>query len=248
MYTAAERNEEATREILNIDPKSLIEREMNLTAASLLLQNSDNYQKGIELIELAPDSIYTAHEIVSSILFGIGKDSLSYQVLKREISENPKPHVASYLRYSILADKLDSPPNMLEILQKGIEDYPENVDLMNALGYMIAKHEIKDEYELAYRLLEEAVQMRLESEMIWDSLAWLYFVDGKPEKALAAMKIPLSKPIENSEIAYHLGAIYLELGDLEEAKYYLELTIEIDDDENSVLMAEKLLEKIDSGR
>ncbi len=242
MYTAANRKDEATREILSIDPQSLITKNMNFTAASLLLQNSDNYQKAIKLIELAPDSVYTSNDIVSSILYGIGKDSLSYRVLMKEISENPKPHVASYLRYSILADKLDSRRNMLEILKKGLADYPQNVDLMNVLGYMIAKHEIKEEYKLAYDLLTEAVELRPESEMIWDSLAWLHFVDGKAEKALQAMKIPLSKPIENSEIAYHLGAIYLELGEQKLAKKYLELAVQINDDESAVKDAEQLLE------
>ena len=130
---------------------------------------------------------------------------------------------------------------MIRILKKGIAEFPENADLMNALGYMIAKYELSDNYELAYDLLKKAVTIAPESEMIWDSLAWLYFKDGKLEDALNAMNVPLSKEIKNSEIAYHLGAIYLELGNKKNATKYLELAVQINDDEDSVDRSKLLL-------
>ncbi len=247
MFTATHKKAEAAQEILSIDAQSLIDRDMNFTAASLLLQNSDNYEKAIKLIELAPDSVHTSPEIVSSILYGIGKDSLSYVVALKEISENPKPDVSTYLRYSIVAEEFADYNDMKRILLDSIDLYPENAELKNALGYSIAKNEYSEDFELAYKLLEEAVQLNPDSEMIWDSLAWLYFVDNKPDKALAAMKIPLSKPIENSEIAYHLGAIYWTLDQKEMAQKYLQVAIEVNDDPISAEAAENLLEEITLG-
>ncbi|MCF7793982.1 MAG: hypothetical protein K9N09_07050 [Candidatus Cloacimonetes bacterium] len=247
MYTSVDEKAVAAEQILSIDAQSLVDRDMNFTAATLLLQNSDNYEKAIELIELAPDSVYISNEIVSSILYGIGKDSLSYVVALKELSENSKPHVSTYLRYSIVAEQFASYDNMKRILLDSIDLYPENADLKNALGYSIAKNEYSDDFELAYKLLEEAVKLKPDSEMIWDSLAWLYYVDDKPEKALAAMKIPLSKPVENSEIAFHLGAIYWKLGQKEMAQKYLKIAIEVNDDPISAEAAENLLEEITLG-
>lgn len=247
MYTAVEQKEKATQEILSIDNQSLIDLDLNFSAARLLLQNSDNYQKAIELIELAPDSVFNANQAVSTILYAVGKDSLSYEVTLKEISENPKPHISTFLHYSIVSEQFASFDEIKKVLLQAILLYQNNADLKNALGYTIAKNEYSDDYHLAYKLLEEAVQEKPDSEMIWDSLAWLYYVDNKPEQALAAMKIPLSKPVENSEIAYHLGAIYWKLSQKEMAQKYLKLAVDVNDDEISADLAEKLLEEIRLG-
>lgn len=241
MHTAADNKEEALFGLAKLENAFLIENKLNFSAASLLLQNSGDIEQAIKYIELAPDSVYTANEIISSILFASDRDSLAFAVCLREFAENPEPHITTFLRYSFLAERYDNYVDMKKRLMKAIEIYPENADLKNALGYFIAKNELRDDYDLAAQLLERAVELKPESEAIWDSLAWLYFVRGKPEKALQAMQIPLSREIQNSEIAYHLAAIYLELGELTEARKYLELTIKINDDENSVNKAEELL-------
>ena len=79
--------------------------------------------------------------------------------------------------------------------------------------------------------------------MIWDSLAWIYFRLRLYKDALEAMKVPIAKEVKNSEIAYHLGEIYLKLNKKPEAEIYLKLTIEINDNENSVKLAEELLKE-----
>jgi len=79
--------------------------------------------------------------------------------------------------------------------------------------------------------------------MIWDSLAWLYFKQNRFNEALKAMEIPLSNEINNSEIAYHLGEIYLKLNKINKAKYYLNLAIKINNEKQSVQLSIELLEK-----
>ena len=244
IHTQLENRQQAIQLLESVSEKYLIENELTSLAAAIYLRNVPDLTKARYLIELAPDSVYTSNEILSSLLYGSGHDSLALTVCLLEFDENPVPHVSTYLRFSILADKLDSRQNMLPIMIKGLELYPENADLMNALGYMIAKFEMKDYYDLAYKLLHEIVELEPDNEMFWDSLAWLYFVDGNPKKALQTMEIPLSKEIRHSEIAYHLGAIYLELGHEDFARQFLELAVEIDDDEQSVKISRELLEKL----
>ncbi|MDO9578918.1 MAG: hypothetical protein Q7J16_13625 [Candidatus Cloacimonadales bacterium] len=243
LYTQLENKEQAIKYIELVSKDYLINNKLAFPAATIYLQNTLDIEKARELIELAPDPDYTSNEIISSLLYNTGHDSLAFELCLLEFSENPEPNVSTYLRYSILADKLDSRQNMIKILKNGMDDYPENVDLMNALGYMIAKYEMTENYDLAHQLLEKAVKLAPDSEMIWDSLAWLYFKDGDTQKAMTAMNIPLSKEIQNSEIAYHLGAIYLNLGQNKLARKYLELAIQINDDEDAVKASQKLLEK-----
>jgi hypothetical protein len=47
-----------------------------------------------------------------------------------------------------------------------------------------------------------------------------------------------------SEIAWHIGEIYLALGDKDNALYYLELAVQINDDPIYVEKAKKTLEGI----
>jgi tetratricopeptide (TPR) repeat protein len=241
LHTQLENKEIAIIYIELVSPEYLKTNNLAFPAATIFLQNSLDLEKAKQYIELDPDAEYSSNEIISSLLYNTGHDTLAFKLCLQEFSQNPAPHVSTYLRYSILADKLDSRENMINILQNGIIAYPQNFDLMNALGYMIAKHELVEHYELAYELLEKAVKLAPESEMIWDSLAWLYFKNGFPKIALDKMNVPLSKEIKNSEIAYHLGAIYLELGQKKLAKQYLELAVQINDDDDSITNSKLLL-------
>ena len=243
IYSQMEDKEKAIEAIDSVSLEYLQSNKLTFPAATIYLKNTANVEKARELIELDPDPEFTANEIISSLLYGMQHDSLAFKLCLLEFSENEKPLAATFLRYYILADKYDNQENMMKIIKRGLDMYPDNVDLMNTVGYMIADLQIESEYELAKQLLEEAVIKAPESEMIWDSLAWLYFRLGLYKQALEAMEVPLSKEIKNSEIAYHLAEIYLKLNKGKKAKEYLQLTIEIDDDENSVKLAEKLLQK-----
>ena len=56
-----------------------------------------------------------------------------------------------------------------------------------------------------------------------DSLAWVYYRQHKYQQALALLKGLDEKFImENADAAYHAGAIYAALGDMEQAVRYLQ--------------------------
>jgi tetratricopeptide (TPR) repeat protein len=244
LYSFLKEENKVIDAISEIESEFLKQNELNILTAKLLLENSDDYEQAIELVKINPDSVFSANEIVSIILYTIGKDSLSFEVIIKELKENPQPQASTFQRYSILAEEFDTYNNLKETLLKAIKLYPEDADLKNALGYIIAKNAVFADFDLAYELLQKAVEIQPDNEMIWDSLAWLYFVDGKPEEALDAMKIPLLNEIKQSEIAYHLGAIYWQLGMIDSAKLYLEITINLNNDDQSVYEAQKLLEII----
>lgn len=80
--------------------------------------------------------------------------------------------------------------------------------------------------------------------MIWDSYGWLLFRMERYEEALKAMQIPIEQKVQNSEITYHLGEIFLALDDLAEAEKYFKMTIKFNNDENSVKISKEILEKL----
>ena len=219
------------------------ENELNLMVALAYIQNAIDIPKARSLLSDIEGMKITTNELIASLLMGTEHDSIAYSILKEEIRTNPKPDASTFTNCSFLGEKYDTQDSLLIILEKGISLYPENPDLLNATGYFIAKYEFKEKYDEAEVYLKKAVSLMPESEMIWDSLAWLYFKQEKYDEALEAMKVPLSKEINNSEIGYHIGEIYLGLNKKGKAKYYFNLAIELDNEKESVQLSKEILNK-----
>jgi len=242
-HTEFEEKEIALSYLDQLTLRFINENELNLLVAFAYLQNSMDIPKARNLVKDVEGIEITPNELIAGLLMRTEFDSIAYSILNEEIKTNPKPDASTFINCSFLGEKYDTPDNLLITLEKGIELYPENADLLNAGGYFIAKYEFEEKYEDAEVYLKKAVSLQPESEMIWDSLAWLYFKQNKFNEALEAMNIPLSKEINNSEISYHLGEIYLKLNKIDKAKYYLNLAIRINNEIQSVQLSIELLEK-----
>jgi tetratricopeptide (TPR) repeat protein len=242
-HTNLEEKETALEYLSRIPDEFLAENELLFEAAALYLQNGMNIEKARTLLEKLEDSELTSSEIIAGLLFRTQDDSIAYEMLKQEINRNPKPHITTFIRYSLLAEQYGKIDSLVVYLEKGIEIYPDNADLLNTLGYLIAKYGLEDKYDLSEKLLTKALELEPENAMIWDSMAWLHFKKGFLKKALKAMKIPLKSKIEHSEIAYHLGEIFLKLDKREQAEKYLKQAIELANDDDAVEISRKILEK-----
>ena len=242
-HTEFEEKKVALEYLDKLPASFIIENELNLMVALAYIQNAFDIPKARSLLTDIEGIKISPNELIASILMETEHDSIAYTILKDEIVTNPKPDASTFASCSILGEKYDSPDSLLIILEKGVAFYPESPDLLNAVGYFIAKYEFKDKYTEAAAYLEKAVSLQPASEMIWDSLAWLYFKQGKYDKALNAMRVPLSKEINHSEIAYHIGEIYLGLNKQKKAEYYFNLSIELDNEKQSVRLSKEILSK-----
>lgn len=242
-HTNLEEKEPALEYLSRIPDEFLVENELLFEAAALYLQNGLDIEKARTLLEKLEDAELTPNEIIAGLLFRTQNDSIAYEMLKQEINRNPQPHITTFIRYSLLAERYDKIDSLVVHLEKGIEIFPDNADLLNTLGYLIAKYGLEDKYDLSEKLLTKALELQPESAMIWDSMAWLHFQKGFFKKALKAMEIPLKSKIEHSEIAYHLGEIFLKLDKREQAEKYLKQAIELANDDDAVEISRKILEK-----
>ncbi len=240
-HTEFEEKETALGYLDKLPDSFINENELNLLVALAYIQSATDIAKARSLLTDIEGINVSPNELIASLLFGTEQDSIAYYILKEEIKTNPQPDVSTFATCSILGELYDKPDSLLIILEKGVVLYPENSDLLNAAGYFIAKYEFKEKYNEAAVYLEKAVLLQPESEMIWDSLAWLYFKQKKYDKAIEAMKIPLSKEISHSEIAYHIGEIYLSLNNNKKAKYYFNLAIELNNEKRSVQFSKEIL-------
>ncbi len=97
-----------------------------------------------------------------------------------------------------------------------IED--DNAMALNALGYTLTDR--TDRHDEAYRLIRRALDLEPDSPAILDSMGWVYFRLGQPEKALPYLEQALDGE-DNPEIAAHVGEVLWSLGRESEGKEVL---------------------------
>jgi len=240
-FVLLEEQNEAEKHLDNLTIDFLKENDLLVTAAIAFLTNSQNIQKAKELISHQDDQTVSANEIIGMYFYNANNDSLAYEYFNKEIEENPKSKANVYIFTSMLLERFNDVEKAVSVLEKAVEIYPESADVLNSLGYSIAKYEIKEKFEYADSLLTKALELQPESSMIWDSLAWLHFKMGNFRDAIKAMELPLKQGIVHSEIAYHLGEIYLKLEQPELAEQFFRLAIDLDNDDTSIDISKEKL-------
>ncbi len=246
-YTEISNDEKALNYLDRLPNDFILENHLSMIIASSYIANAKNIQKAQELIEefinnneTIDDSI---EEIITDLIFHSGADSLGYRYLKKNLQTMLNPSSTMFIYYSSIAESHETISEIIPILEKGVQLYPKDPDLLNAYAYLLVENEVHSKYNLAEQMLLKATEIKPESGMIWDSLAWLFFRQNKLDKALGAMEIPLKEKMKHSEIAYHLGEIYLGLNKLEKAEHYYKLSIELNNHEKTVERSKKQLKK-----
>jgi tetratricopeptide (TPR) repeat protein len=123
-----------------------------------------------------------------------------------------------------------------------VEKYPDNPVFANDLGYTLLL-EGADPREAA-RLIQVALDAEPENPFYLDSMAWCHYLAGDYARAEELMAIPAQMEDMPAEIAWHLGAIYLKLGNLERAKEFLSLCVSIGGDQECVTEARHALRQL----
>ena len=100
-------------------------------------------------------------------------------------------------------------------LRRLLEDDPENVDALNALGYTLAdRNERLDE---AFALVSRALKLRPDSPAILDSMGWVLYRQGDLERAATYLRRALQLN-QDDEIAAHLGEVLWVSGERADAQ------------------------------
>jgi len=247
LYALLENNTRSEEYIEKVSKDFLKENNLLETTSIILLSfNNSNLDLIKELLLYRDVQEPSFQEIAGLFYYNTQKDSLAYIYLKEEIEQNSEPTEGTIIIVSILAEKFSDINYLFEIMDIALLLYPENPEILNFFGYSITDLSIEEKYPIALELLSKALHLDPENSMIWDSLAWLHFKMGKYNEALIAMEKPLLEKIENSEIAYHLGEIYLKMNNRDLALKYLKLAIELDNDPDSVKLSQEILLSINN--
>lgn len=123
-------------------------------------------------------------------------------------------------------------------LRKLLALLPDDLDTLNALGYLLASR--TDRLNEAATYLERAYAQDLHNPAVMDSLGWLRFRQGKIADALALLEQAYQR-FPDPEIAAHYAQILWQSGKIDEAKKVLENAIRQEPGHEAVMTARKKL-------
>ena len=120
-------------------------------------------------------------------------------------------------------------------LLRAVEIDPSDSYALNYLGYWWADE--GRNLDQAVGLIERAVEQRPGSGFFVDSLGWVHFKLGNPQKAVDYLERATELEPSDPEITGHLGDVYWVLGRHDEArfKWRLALSLSADDEKRAML-------------
>lgn len=227
LYEAAnhpEKAEETYRKVISIDKTftdSVIhlaslyvkEKKTDLALQALSQAQTDNPPKA-EVFLTAEGWVYLQLEKYEDAINAFNK------ALKIN-SKNPD----IYFNLGQTYDKMSRFEDMEKEMKKAIEIDPANVNALNYLGYSYAEKNIK--LKEAGDLIRRALQGRPNDGYIIDSLAWVYYKEGKLDEAVRELKKALSFVPEDPTIHEHLGEVLVKKNLKNEAREEFIRSIEL---------------------
>lgn len=115
-------------------------------------------------------------------------------------------------------------PRAIELFSRCIKQDPENDSCLNSLGYMYAEDGIK--LDEAQKLVEQALKVDPSNGAYLDSLGWVYYRKGEYQKSLDTLK-QADALLKDPVIYDHMGDVYSKLQQIQDAKKYWSLSLEL---------------------
>ncbi len=138
----------------------------------------------------------------------------AYDVLDAALSRTPDSPELLY-EQALIAERLGRVDVLERNLRRVIEIQPGHAHAHNALGYSLADRNLR--LDEALSLIDTALRLSPEDPYILDSMGWVLFRRGQPEKALEYLRRAWRGKAD-AEIGAHLGEVLWSLGQRDEAR------------------------------
>ena len=140
-----------------------------------------------------------------------GAEAVLKDGLKR-LKDNPE---ISY-ELGMLYEETDRRSEGLEIMEKVLRSHPDHINALNFVGYTLAE-EGRD-LDRALVLVQKASSLDPENGYILDSVAWVYFKQGKLDKAWETIGFAVDAMNDDPTIWEHYGDIAAAMGNIKQAR------------------------------
>lgn len=177
-------------------------------------QRLEGQQWLAEQRRIHPDLAMNLYLIEADVLLQQKDMPRSLAAMNEAIQKYPDK-VELYYSRSLLFEKMDNLAAAESDLRFVLADQPDNVDALNALGYLLADSNQK--LDEALQLITRALALRPEDAAILDSYGWVLYRLGQLEEALLRLKKAYALS-PNDEVAAHLGEVLWIIGKQKEAE------------------------------
>ncbi|MCK5674454.1 MAG: tetratricopeptide repeat protein [Spirochaetales bacterium] len=172
--------------------------------------NLEKYDKALLYLEQVVTNhsdilmVYQCRLILSYIYSITGRYKLAEFEL-RELIEAGFESAQIYSNLSFISYSQKMVDKSLEYLEKAAELEPDNPNIHNSLGYILANEGL--DLEESINSCKKAVKLKSEYPAYLDSLGWAYFKAGKNNEALIYLRKAFSLAGGNKIIASHLRSV-----------------------------------------
>ena len=155
---------------------------------------------------------------------------------------------AFYLIYCEILEKNGDVEGVRAVLEPLIRESPEDADLLNFLGYVLADH--NRDLDVAQDLIERALRKKPDNAAILDSMAWVLFRRGKIREAKTFILQSLDRCGESPDATLfdHAGDIFHALGEGKKAVEFWNRALRLLEESSSDPELEKSVRKKLSAR
>jgi Flp pilus assembly protein TadD len=130
-----------------------------------------------------------------------GEADAAIALLQAALERHPR-HPALEYELSVLLERAGNVHDSVATLERLISERPEDSNLLNALGYTLADHDLQ--LSRAERLIRRALVVTPDNPAVLDSLGWVRFKRGDVRGALTILQHAYAIG-QDSDIAAHLG-------------------------------------------
>ena len=164
----------------------------------------------------------------------------------RTILEKKPDDLATQLSLATLLQERGKTQEAIDLYNKILKRDPNNPIALNNLAWIHATEtkNLKKAEELATRAAELTDPDSVAGGAIRDTLAWIYYLTDRYDKATKAGRQAVAAMPGNPEVHYHLGMIYLRRGLRASAARHLVTTLRLDPEFKHKDEVEKALERI----
>ena len=228
--------EEAILHLDRIDVDDVFGQLAQLLKASIV-ENMDDPERAVSILEAViirnRDNPYLYHRIGDNYrrMQRYAESRDAYMKAMALGSDSGALHRNLGMALERLGDDLAAETHLL----RAVEIDPSDSYALNYLGYWWADE--GRNLDQAIGLIERAVEQRPGSGFFVDSLGWVHFKLGNPQKAVDYLERATELEPSDPEITGHLGDVYWVLGRYDEARFKWRLahSLSADDEERAML-------------
>ena len=186
-------------------------------AASILLGRNKRTEALLLLDDYVsdhPDTDFEARRSEARLLADHGDAETGLTLLSAALERYPKNPDIEYDR-AVILERAGHVKESVEVLERLLQERPDDPVLMNALGYTLADHAI--DLSRAEGLIHKALNATPDSPAVLDSLGWVRFRQGDTKGAVLELEHAYALE-HDADIAAHWGEVLWASGKHQEAR------------------------------